>query len=109
MPTTHHFQLSYSVKPLDQSAGALLAADRVREKLSSGSVEGWRIVEGVPGVVTGHLQLKSCSGPVGRQEAQASLEQAFSGILRSQEASFDVIVNALAMVDQLGPAMSLEI
>lgn len=109
MPPTHHFQLSYSVEPVDQSAGALLAADRVKEKLSSDSVEGWRIVEGVPGVVTGYLQLTSCLGPLGRQEAQASLEHAFRGLLRSQEASFDVIVNALAMVEQLGPAMRLEI
>lgn len=109
MPVTHHFQLSYSVEPLDQSEGALIAAHRVREKLSSGFVEGWRSVEGVPGVCAGYLQLTGSKEPAGRQEAQVSLEHALRGLLRSQDAAFDVVVNAVAMVDHLGPAIRLQI
>ena len=109
MSVTHHFQLSYSVEPIDQSKGALHAANLVRDELSNVPIEGWTGVEGLPGVITGCLELADGVGPALRQEAQSTLEHALREILRSQGASFDVRVAALVMVDRLGPSMSLQI
>ena len=108
MPSTRRLQLSCSVDPLDLSDGALLAAYRVRDKLSNGFVKGWRSVDGVSSV-EGCLQLTGYLDAVDLQEAQARIEHCLRDLLRSQDAAFDVLVSGVATVEHIVPAITFQI
>jgi hypothetical protein len=44
-----------------------------------------------------------------RQEAQAWLERALRDVLSKESAPFDVLISAVAMVDQLGPLIGFQV
>ena len=107
--TTHHFLLSYSVRPIGQGEAAALLADRVSQKLSVVSPEGWAGHERIACALTGTLILDGTDEATKRQAAQARFENVLKEVLASQAASFDVAIFAMALVDGMGPTMSLEV
>lgn len=109
MPTTRHFQLSYKIAAVDQSESAIVAAERVRQNLSSASSASWSAIDGTPGVIVGSLPVQGIGALSDRQDAQEWLERALRDVLSKESAPFDVLISAVAMVDQLGPAIGFQV
>ncbi|EOA5676387.1 hypothetical protein ACRCQS_12775 [Pseudomonas aeruginosa] len=107
--TTHHFQLSYSVRPLDQSEAAVRMAEGVSLKMLQTSVEGWGKPDQSASSIAGTLELSEGDIASKRDEALACIKGVFSDVLASNDASFDVAVHIEALVDRLGPALVLEV
>jgi hypothetical protein len=94
---------------MGQGDAAALLADRVSQKLAVVSPEGWASHERIACAFTGTLILDETNEATKRQAAQMRLKNVFKEVLASQAASFDVAIFAMAMVDGMGPAMSLEV
>lgn len=109
MTTTHHFQLFYSVRPLDLSQSAAEMAARVNSQISDVSVDGWDKPVQLARSITGAIKLSGGDTASGRDEAQARIRSVFSGVLMGAGASFDVAVHVEALVERLGPTFTFDV
>lgn len=105
----HHFQLFYSVRPLDLSQSAAEMAASVGSRILTMSVEGWDSPVPLAQSITGVIKLSDRDVASDRDEAQARIKSVFSDVLLELGASFDVSVRVEAMVERLGPTFTFDV